>query len=401
MTQSSTAAKAGRIPRSRLARIAPVLAMALVTLIPNTPAASAEGAAVSTSAVFNNPNGTVAQQRAIKDHIIRVIDRTGTGGTGPGRTIRAALYVLDDQEYTDALVAAHRRGVNVRVVLDASRTSKPAAASLIAALTTNKANRSWVHVCTRGAACIAPDEGRGHINHNKFFTFSRVGEQEGAGEDAVIQTSANQTELNVSSYWNNAYTVVGNTGLYSAYVGYFNDLVAMVKDDNYFTSGKVGTEKYYFFPQNTGDLMADVLNNVNCTYSVGSVTRKSTVRLAVSAFANRPKIVSTLKTLAANGCTVQIIHGQSSYWDTFSGVKNITQRRLSDSDHSRVHSKYVLIQGSYAGHSDTKWTFTGSHNLNNSSLRDDDEAVLRLEGATPHDAYRQNFAEMWAVAAQP
>ncbi|NEY32007.1 hypothetical protein GTU99_07300 [Streptomyces sp. PRKS01-65] len=64
-----------------------------------------------------------------------------------------------------------------------------------------------------------------------------------------------------------------------------------------------------------------------------------------------------------------------------------------------VHSKYLLVEGNYAGHPDTKWTFTGSHNLDYSSLRDNDEALLRVEGATTHDAYARNFAALLAQAA--
>ncbi|MFH9977778.1 hypothetical protein ACH4ND_00675 [Streptomyces sp. NPDC017179] len=41
-----------------------------------------------------------------------------------------------------------------------------------------------------------------------------------------------------------------------------------------------------------------------------------------------------------------------------------------------MHSKYPLIEGTWAGHVGTKWTFTGSHNLDCSSLRDNDETLL-------------------------
>ncbi|MFF2846607.1 phospholipase D-like domain-containing protein [Streptomyces sp. NPDC058001] len=71
---------------------------------------------------------------------------------------------------------------------------------------------------------------------------------------------------------------------------------------------------------------------------------------------------------------------------------------LSTADGYLVHSKYLLIEGDYAGHADTKWTFTGSHNLDESSLRDNDETMLRLEGTRPHDANRQNFESMFAIA---
>ncbi|MFD3736141.1 phosphatidylserine/phosphatidylglycerophosphate/cardiolipin synthase family protein [Streptomyces sp. NPDC058632] len=361
--------------------MAAVLAGAL--LLPSAPATAARRAApVNTGAVFNDPRGSAAQQNAVKGHIIAAIDNTQSG-----RTIRSALYALNDQDYTDALIDAHRRGVTVRVVLDAKFESSAATQSLIGALGTDKSTGSWVHVCTTGGACVAT--GRSSmINHNKFLTFSRVGDA-GEAEDVVIQTSANQTSLNTEKYWNNAYTVVGNTDLYTAYRGYFDDLAAMRKNGNYFTSGKVGTEKYYFFPQETGDVMVDILGNVSCA--------GTTVRVAALAL-HRDAVAQKLGSLADQGCSVRIVYNDSNDVSKLSGHSNIALRRLRTADGYLVHSKYVLIEGDYAGHQDTKWTFTGSHNLDESSLRDNDEAMLRLEGTAPHEAYRQNFESMFAVA---
>jgi phosphatidylserine/phosphatidylglycerophosphate/cardiolipin synthase-like enzyme len=367
-----------------LKRLAVTSVLAGALLLPAIPATAAEQAPpISTGAVFNNPKGSTAQKNAVKNHIITAINNTQSG-----RMIRSALYALKDQEYTDALVAADRRGVAVRVVLDAKFKSSAATQNLISALGTDKSKDSWVHVCTVGAACIAT--GRSSmINHNKFFTFSRIGDA-GEAEDVVIQTSANQTSLNTEKYWNNAYTVVGNTALYTAYRDYFNDLAAMTKNENYFTSGKVGKEKYYFFPQKSGDIVVSILDNLSCA-------RSATVRVAAFAL-HRDAVAQKLRSLADQGCSVRIVFNDSNDVSKLSGHRNIALRRLSTSDGYLVHSKYLLIEGDYAGHADTKWTFTGSHNLDESSLRDNDEAMLRLEGAGPHDIYRQNFESMFAVA---
>ncbi|WP_073946699.1 phospholipase D-like domain-containing protein [Streptomyces kebangsaanensis] len=360
--------------------------LAGAVLLPATPATAAQQAApISTGAVFNNPKGSTAQKNAVKDHIITAIDNTQSG-----RMIRSALYALNDQDYTDALVAAHRRGVAVRVVLDAKFKSAAPTQNLVSALGTDKSQDSWVHICTTGAACVATGRST-MINHNKFFTFSRIGNA-GEAEDVVIQTSANQTSLNTEKYWNNAYTVVANTALYTAYRDYFNDLAAMKKNDNYFKSEKVGTEKYYFFPQKTGDVVVSILDNLSCAPG-------ATVRVAAFAL-HRDAVAQKLRSLADQGCSVRIVYNESNDVGKLSGHKNIALRRLS-TDGYLVHSKYLLIEGDYAGHKGTKWTFTGSHNLDESSLRDNDEAMLRLEGAGPHEAYRQNFESMFAVATAP
>ncbi|MER7269956.1 phospholipase D-like domain-containing protein [Micromonospora carbonacea] len=51
----------------------------------------------------------------------------------------------------------------------------------------------------------------------------------------------------------------------------------------------------------------------------------------------------------------------------------------------------MLIEGTYDGQKDTKWVVTGSHNYSNAALRENDEALLRIQSATIHDQYRSNF----------
>ncbi|MFF4268787.1 phosphatidylserine/phosphatidylglycerophosphate/cardiolipin synthase family protein [Streptomyces sp. NPDC001536] len=373
-----------RTAKATLRQTGVAAALLSAFLMPGVSPAAAAEASIATGAVFNNPKGSTAEKNVVKNHIINAINNTQSG-----RLIRTALYALTDADYADALISAHERGVMVRVVLDAKYASSSASQSLINELKTNESAESWVHVCTDGGACIAPN-GNGAINHNKFFTFSRVGDA-GVAEDVVIQTSANQTSLNTEKYWNNAYTIVGNTALYEAYRDYFNDLAAMVKNDNYFTSAKVGTEKYYFFPQKTGDIVVSLLDNVSCTAG-------TTVRVAALTL-HRDDVALKLKSLGEQGCSVRIVFSESNDVDKLSGQTNIQIRQLKTSDGYLVHSKYFLVDGDYAGHTDTKWTFTGSHNLDLSSLRENDEALLRLEGATPHDAYRANFESMFAQAS--
>ncbi|MFF8279865.1 phosphatidylserine/phosphatidylglycerophosphate/cardiolipin synthase family protein [Streptomyces lateritius] len=359
-----------------------------------TPAAAESVPPVVTGAVFNNPKGTAAEQNAVKNHIIGAID-----STQGGRTLRAALYVMQDQDYTDALVAAHSRGVNVRVVLDHKSVEAPnpaPAQNLIAALGTDKTQGSWVQVCTSGGACIAAG-GTNPINHNKFFLFSRVGDA-GVAEDVVIQSSANQTLSATTRQWNNAYTVVGNTALYTAYTGYFNDLAAMNKTSDYYRQGEAGDTKYYFFPQQSGDIVLGFLNNVSCTgnTNVGTTSHKTIVRIAAWAL-HRDEIAAKLRSLADQDCWIEVVYKDSNDLATLQGHARIKPYRL-DADGYFVHSKYLLIEGNYAGHPDTKWTFTGSHNLDVSSLRENDEALIRLAGATAHDAYKANFLAMRAGA---
>ncbi|MET7330379.1 phospholipase D-like domain-containing protein [Nonomuraea sp. NPDC005650] len=64
----------------------------------------------------------------------------------------------------------------------------------------------------------------------------------------------------------------------------------------------------------------------------------------------------------------------------------------------RVHSKYLLIEGSYDGDRDAHRVFTGSHNYNETSLRRNDETLLRLNNKAIYRQYVANFERMRAVA---
>ncbi|WP_143587964.1 phospholipase D-like domain-containing protein, partial [Streptomyces alboverticillatus] len=126
-------------------------------------------------------------------------------------------------------------------------------------------------------------------------------------------------------------------------------------------------------------------------------SHKTVIR--VSAFAlHRDAVARKLRALADQNCWVEVVYANSNDVGIMQGHPRLKLYRLNTADGYLVHSKYLIIEGNYAGHRDTKWTFTGSHNLDHSSLRENDEALLRLEGAAPHDAYKQNFLDMRAAA---
>ncbi|RGC70898.1 hypothetical protein C5N14_00155 [Micromonospora sp. MW-13] len=357
---------------------------AAAILAPTTPAV----AAVTSGAVFNNPT-VASQQYAIVEHVQRLIQ-----GAASGSTIRVAMYHFSLTRVSNDLTAAYDRGVNVRVVVDSQSRAYPAVTDLISKLGTNRAGASWVTVCTTDRACI------GNLNspimHNKFFLFSDTL----GSTNVLVQSSANLTNDNAERYWNNAVTLVGNTAVYTSYVAYHSDLAAQVKNNDYYRTTSSGNAKSYFFPragttQDT-DTIYNMLNeNVSCegNTSTGTETGRTIIRIGMWHFSRNP-IANKLRALADQKCWVEVV-----YTDTDADVLNIL------SGHSRiklyrisgdyiVHSKYLLIEGTYDGQKDTKWVVTGSHNYSNAALRENDEALLRVQSATIHDQYRSNF---WAL----
>ncbi|MBN3928861.1 phosphatidylserine/phosphatidylglycerophosphate/cardiolipin synthase family protein [Streptomyces verrucosisporus] len=133
-----------------------------------------------------------------------------------------------------------------------------------------------------------------------------------------------------------------------------------------------------------------IIGAVNATQS------GRTIRAALYALADQDYADALI---AAHDRGVQVRVVLDSKYADRSAARNVRTALGGDTaDGYLAHSKYLTVEGNYAGHPDTKWTFTGSHNLDHSSLRENDEALLRLEGAAPHDAYKRNFLDMRAVA---
>lgn len=362
-------------------------------------ASPAAAATPTTGAIFNDPL-VAGEQRVIVDHIIGLID-----GTPAGEEISISMYAFDETPVANALIAAKNRGVRVRVVLDstyAGRTPALALANSSTGLGTNTSATSWVKVCATDYACVsgAPTSVN-PINHNKFYLFS----QTNGANRVLVQSSANLTANNTVNYWNNAVTIVDNGPIYDAYRAYFVDLAAARHDDsNYYRMTSSGIVKSYFFPRagttSSTDTIVEILNNVTCAGNDagwGTVDGYTKIRIAAWKI-TREDIAYKLRSLASQNCWVDIVYASMSSGSiTALNHPRIKTYLLNDGS-NLVHSKYMLIEGTYAGQKNTKWVFTGSHNYDDSSLRENDEALLRIQSNTIHDQYRTNFWDIRAVA---
>ena len=368
--------------------------MSLPAILRSPPGATA----ITTSAIFDDPRA--GYPTAISKRIGSLIN-----DTTPGGSIRMAVFVVSGRpgnDLADRLIAAHGRKVDVQVVVDGWQANDPSVRRLIETLGADQSARSWVHACTRlspegnTAACIG-SKGM----HNKFFLFSRTGGADGV----VVQSSANFGDVSSATHWNNAITIVGNAGLYRAYGSYFEDLAAERWNDDYYrvttTEMAGGSVTAHFFPRAGADASTDTVVEL-----LGLIGRDAdtVIRIAMSEWdPYRIMIAAALRRLADEGSTVRVVHGvmdEQVRRHLLAGprveLRALDARQLP----GRVHSKYMLIEGTYAGVSDAKWVITGSHNYTRTSLRRNDEVLLRLDLRVIYDQYRSNFATMWD-AAQP
>lgn len=352
---------------------------------------------VITSAVFDDP---AAGKRSAIIRQVRSLVRQARAGA----SIRIAMFVMSGDtgdDLANELIAAHGRNVSVQIVVDGWQAHDPAVRKLIGELGTKRSARSWVHGCTglspegTTAACIG-SKGM----HNKFYLFSRTG----GADHVVVQSSANFTGLNSATYWNNAVTIAGNTSLYQAYDSYFEDLAAERRNDDYYrvaaTQMAGGSVTAYFFPRAGTDASTDTIIELLAPVGRGSGT---VIRIGMSVWdLYRIAIADRLRELADTGCIVQVVHGvmDSEVRQRLLAGRRVELRALNNASQlpGRIHSKYMLIQGTYAGVNGAKWVITGSHNYTQTSLRRNDEALLRFDLAAIYDQYRSSFLAMWEVA---
>ncbi len=357
------------------------------------PCGDASTVPVRTTAVFNNP--AAGQPTGVVEQICSLVKQAE-----PGSTIRLAHFVISGdagEDFVGELVNAHRRGVDVQVVLDGWQDDSAAATALRDEIGTDKAQDSWLHVCGN----LSPEGNTSSClgtkgQHNKFYLFSRTGGR----SNVVVQSSANFTDLNSSVYWNNATTLVENRRLYDAYASYFADLAEQRQDDDYYrtvtTGMRGGFVKVHFFPRAEGDPIEEFLDTVGCS-------SETTIRIGMSEWDSyRIGIAERLVELAEQGCDVRIVRGlmDGDVEALLSSHGNIAMRALDDSSGlpGRIHSKYLVVEGEIDGEAGARRVLTGSPNFNHTSLRRNDEAMIETNLRSVYDAYRDNFERMYAAA---
>ncbi|GAA0349048.1 phospholipase D-like domain-containing protein [Actinoallomurus spadix] len=351
--------------------------------------------------VFNDPEGSSARQYAIVRQIEHNID------TAPrGSVIRVAVYSINLKDFADRLIAAHKRGVYVKVLMD-QHAKNAIWKGLVAALgskVSSKSASSYAALCYGG--CMSHYYSGGDPVawlHAKYYLFS------GGGRRTVTVSSANPTDTQAEVAWNNSYTVVGNTGLYNAYVKYFTDMskgaTGAHKANYYWTYGS--NPKAYYWPKAKGgsDTILSSLKLVTC-----SKTYPTQVRIAMFEWTdNRLSLAKQVAAMASRGCRVTVLYTKSAVSSSVRSTLAKSKVDVRDSTQGRngngyaehyTHNKYLLIDGRYNGVSGRKIVFTGSANYTANALYHNDESDLKITSSAVYRAYLANFnSELASVSS--
>ncbi|MFE6104771.1 phospholipase D-like domain-containing protein [Streptomyces laurentii] len=418
-----------------LGRLAAASAFVLATTLLGSPGARAQEPAADAmrpKAVFNDP---VTSPNAVRDELVSLIK-----DTEPNGLIRGSIFLFTDDAVRNALVTAHRdRGVRVQLLFDNLAVADQKLVDGVPKATGSEYSTlgqqlgrvveygetvnadtagSFVLACPERRGCIgnrtmaqSGDDVEYAINHNKFFLFSKVG----TTPNVVFQSSANLTASHRTDYFNNA-VVLPHSGLYDEYGLYWKDQLTHGTSGpglaSYYRTTDVGPYKTYFFPRiesdkdpaegsavdprqdASTDTIVSLLKNVTCAAS--PVT---TIRIGMYAF-TRTQVADKLRDLQAAGCQVRVVvNGDkgsvgSAVSATLRSAGLTTLRKCAGPDAGSygVHSKYMLIDGTYLG-GPRKLVFTGSQNYTYPNLRSQDETLLKVDNAGIYEAYRQNFDE--------
>jgi len=350
-----------------------------------------------TGAFFNRPNSSSrAEQLILMQQIMNAVDSVPAGSY-----IRFVAYSFSYGPMVSHLLDAHKRGVNVRLLID-SHTETQQIRDLRSGLkaTTPWGNTSYLKTCKYGCMSSKPS-----YVHSKLYLFSRVGN---ATQVSMI-SSANVAETGISGSWNNTYTVANNKTLYDANVDNFNDMLPDKTNTNYYHTVASGPYKQYFFPRAgsspTSDTFYNVLSDVSCTGATGgygSSDGHTVIKLSTYTWTSlRLYLADKLTELANKGCQIEVVYPGDT-------VDKEVQTELLSSKKIKVyngrnngrypHSKYLLINGVYQGVSQ-KPVYTASQNLTKTSLRESNEVMLRIDNRDPstasvHGNYVANFTSM-------
>lgn len=395
---------------------------AVMPLMMPVTVANAAAYKVSAGATFNDPFGSKSAKWRIVNKINSSIDHAPKGST-----IRIAVYSITIEKTADKLIAAYKRGVNVRIVTDDhlydyENDEKREAMTqqierLKKVLGTNINKDSFAKVCDQG--CMSDNEYASM--HAKLYMFSTSG----SSKNVAMLSSSNPSVTHTNA-WNNLYTFVGNAGMYNTLKDYFESMATEPDKGDWYSNTEIGQYRLYTFPRKNPSLDEDVhytmLKRVSCTdvaKGYGSKPKDpkaSRTVIDVAMFkitANRMEVAEQLRALAKQGCVVRVAISHESTpddvikqlladgkiqvrdMDVWKKVKDSITGKTKRLVYNYTHDKYWAINGNYDGNASASIVFTGSPNITSAGLRYNNELMVRLSSAKDYTAYHNNFNTMW------
>ncbi len=334
-----------------------------------------------------------SDRRKILNHINKSI-----ASTRRRQKIRIISWNVASQAFVDKLIAAHKRGVSVRLLMSANKAKGNRSFSQLRRalrkprpnITLPKRFRSWARGCDRSC------RGRRGIAHSKLFIFSRVGK----AQRVVMSTSANATEVAVRYQWNDLFTTTGSKVIYRGFMHAFQQAARDRRVRAGYRAFGGGDVSGYVYPwtgkQARGDRVIKVLKRVTCRGARGEtgINGRTRIRIAQDAIlGNRGiAIAKKLRTKWENGCNIRIVYALMGnrvlkiLRHTSRGpvpIQQIVNDWNQDGVYDRyLHSKAMAVSGWYGRDRSSRVAWQGSENWSGlAKLSDEQGFKIRRGGA--------------------
>jgi phosphatidylserine/phosphatidylglycerophosphate/cardiolipin synthase-like enzyme len=363
--------------------------------------------ASSAGARFNDPEDPAAQM-AVMGPIIDSINSAGCG-----QVVRVAMFSISDDEpgpaFAAALIAAHQRGVIVKVLMD-KHSDNATWQKIVTELGNNPKAESFAALCP--GSCLSHYSGS--YLHAKYYMFSGGGD----ANKTVTLSSANPTGAQASVAWNSSQTIRGNVAFYNSYVSYFTAMAkgalngpGPLSAGYYDTTAGVNARKLsppaYQWPRarSKTDAWMDILNNVKAPADINLAMFQWSAH-GSSGDKNYLELPKKLVSLAGTGVKVHILLTASQVDDSVQAYlaahpKNID---VHDTSHGQdvngnalhyTHDKYMAVSGTYAGVKNSKVVIVGSNNWTINAAWHNDESDVKLTGATSYAPFLTDWQRQY------
>jgi hypothetical protein len=351
---------------------------------------------------FNNPTGDRDARRQIYRKLIR-----STNSAPRGSSIKFFTWNFLSSDATTALLRAQRRGVTVRLLMDASNNSddigNPPFRRLRSGLHQGNVDRpkrpnSWAKTCARSC------RGAGGAAHAKFFMFSRVGKV----RRVVVHGSANLTLASTNNQWNDVVTHVRRKDVYGFFARIFRESAADRPVRSPYHSRTFGGFSLHMLPLagSKADPVFRLLNRVKCRGATNTASGRTVIRMAPDVIRNKRgmKFARKVRGLWNDGCDIRIGYtvvgiDVGRYLRSSGGrgpvpMKHLVQDFDGDGQFDNYfHLKAISIVGNVAGDRSNKVVLNGSANISGLASVSDENVGIYWRPALV-DRYREHI-EYW------
>ena len=312
----------------------------------------------------------------IRDQLVRLVD-----ATPPGESIQIATYFLGSRPIVAALVAAHERGVAVRLLTDRrKRRGHPQVDRLVTALNVDRTDDSWVRMTTGSS------RGRGGVMHQKSYQFSRVGE----ARHVTVVGSYNTGAVADRRSYALMHQVVAKP-VYDAFAAVFVDQARDRDTADTFRRGSGARWTAYFFP--AAPSRSPASDPVMRRLGRIPAGPRTTIRIAMFSMwdARGDWVARRLASMARRGADIRFVAGPTvspTVVDRLAGA-GVRVHIGCFADGTFVHAKDMTASYVRNGRR-VRWTWVGSDNWTTNGM-ESDEAVLGLRGRVPYTRFGRVF----------